>query len=95
VNEPYDGDLPKLYKRVSKSLALDPSRPDLEQPLKQVLSGLVNIVNGIAGISNKMGDRHVRTYKPNKRHALLVVNATKTLANFLFETARSRKVGPS
>lgn len=56
---------------------------------------MVSIVNGIAAISNKMGDRHVRTYKPNKRHALLVVNATKTLANFLFETSRSCKAVPS
>ena len=94
-NEPYDGDLPKLYKRVQKALHLDPSRPDLEQPLKQVLSGLISIVNGVAGISNKMGDRHVRTYKPEKRHAVLVVNATKTLASFLFETSLARKRKPS
>lgn len=77
ANGPYDGDLPKLYKRVQKALALDPGRPDLGQPLKQVLSGLVSIVNGVAGISNEMGDRHVRTYKPNKRHALLAVNAPR------------------
>ncbi len=95
TNEPYDGDLPKLYRRVQKELGLDPSRPDLEQSLKQVLTGLISIVCGIAGVSNKMGDRHVRTYKPGKRHALLVVNSTKTLANFLFETWREREDVPS
>ena len=82
----YDGDLPKLYKRVQKLLNLDPSRPDIDQPLKQVLSGLVNIVQGLSGISNKMGDRHVRTYKPSRRHAMLVCNAAKSIANYKFDT---------
>jgi hypothetical protein len=83
---PYDGDLPKLYKRVQKLLNLEPGRPDIEGPLKQVLSGLVSIVGGIAGLSSRMGDRHVRSYKPAKHHASLVVNTAKTMANFLFET---------
>lgn len=87
---PYDGDLPKLYKRVMKHLNLDPARPDVEGSIRQVLSGLVSIVGGIAGMSNKMGDRHARTYRPSKRHAVLVVNSAKTLASFLFETFASR-----
>lgn len=88
----YDGDLQKLYKRVQKLLSLDPARPDVESPLKQVLSGLASIVSGLSGLSNKMGDRHVRTYRPDKRHAVLVVNAAKTLVGFLFETHRARKL---
>lgn len=87
----YDGDLIKLYKRVQKLLNLEPGRPDLEGPLKQVLSGLSSIVSGIAGLSNKMGDRHVRSYKPSKHHALLTVNSAKTLANFLFATHQYQK----
>ncbi len=82
----YDGNLVKLYRRVQKLLNLDPGRPDIEQPFKQVLSGLTSIINGLSGISNRMGDRHVRTYKPSKHHAVLVVNSARTLANFLFET---------
>jgi hypothetical protein len=82
----YDGDLPKLYKRVQKVLNLDPGRPDIEQPIKQVLSGLMNIVMGISAMRNKMSDSHVRSYRPSKRHAKLVVNAAKTIADFLFET---------
>jgi len=84
--EPYDGDLIKLYRRVQKMLNLDPSRPDIEQPIKQVLNGLVSIVTGLAAIRNKMSDSHVRTYRPSKRHAKLVVNSAKTLADFLYET---------
>jgi abortive infection Abi-like protein len=82
----YDGDLPKLYKRVQKLLNLAPSRPDIDQSLKQVLSGLINIVQGLAGLSNRMGDRHVRTYKPSRHHAILVCNAAKSISNFMFDT---------
>ena len=82
----YDGDLIKLYRRVQKLLNLEPGREDLETSLKQVLSGLTGIVNGIAGLSNRMGDRHVRSYRPSKHHAVLVVNAAKTMVSFLFDT---------
>jgi hypothetical protein len=86
----YDGDLPKLFKRVQRLLELEPERPDIDTPLKQVLSGLAGIVSGLAGISNKMGDRHVRTYRPAKRHAVLVVDSAKTLCNFLITTHQDR-----
>ncbi len=87
----YNGDLPALFKRVQKELALDPARPDVDTPLKQVLSGLASIVSGLAGMSNKLGDRHARQYKPARRHAVLTVNAAKTLSSFVFETMESRK----
>ena len=87
----YDGDLPKLYKRVQKLLHLDPGRPDIDQSLKQVLSGLVNIIQGLSGLSNKMGDRHVRTYTPSRHHAILVCNSAKSACNFLFDTYAYQK----
>lgn len=90
----YDGDLGRLYKRVQKLLALEPSRPDLDTPLKQVLTGLSSIVTGIAGVSNKIGDRHVRKYAPARRHAVLVVDSAKTLASFLVSTYRERGTEP-
>jgi hypothetical protein len=86
----YDGDLGKLYKRVQKLLKLEPARPDLDTPLKQVLTGLASVVSGIARVSNKMGDRHVRTYAPKRRHAVLVVDSAKTLASFLVSTYRDQ-----
>jgi len=87
LNAPqYDGDLPKLYKRVQRLLNLDPSRVDIDQALKQVLSGLVSIIQGLSGLSNKMGDRHVRSYKPSRHHAMLVCNTAKSACNFLFDT---------
>jgi hypothetical protein len=76
----------QLYKRVHRLLNLEPSRTDIAEPLKQVLGGLAGIVSGLAGLRNKMGDAHVRSYQPAKRHAVLVVNAAETLAAFVVET---------
>ncbi|MCK5127382.1 MAG: abortive infection family protein [candidate division Zixibacteria bacterium] len=87
----YDGNLPKLYKTAHKMLNLDPSKKDLEDCLKQILSGLISIVSGTAGASNKLGDRHARKYKPARHHAVLSVNATMTAVNFLWDTFRYQK----
>lgn len=81
-----DGDLAKLYKRVQKLLNLEPGKPGLDNSLKQVLAGLSGIVHGLAGVSNRLGDRHVRSYKPAKHHAVLAVNAAKTVVGFLYDT---------
>jgi len=81
-----DGDLVKLFNRVRKLLNLDPSRQDINDSLKQVLSGLSNIINGLAAMRNKMSDAHGVAYKPSRHHAKLAVNAAKTLADFLFDT---------
>jgi hypothetical protein len=86
----YDGDLPKLYKRVQARLNLDPARKDLIDMHRQTLTGLVSVIGGIAGFSNKMGDRHVRKYRPAERHARLVVNCAKTVADFLQATLAAR-----
>jgi hypothetical protein len=87
----YDGDLIKLYKRVQRLLNLEPSRTDIAEPLRQVLGGLSSIVTGLSGLRNKMGDAHVRSYQPAKRHATLVVNAAKTISAFIVET-KERKL---
>lgn len=81
-----DGDLVKQYKKVQKLLNLDPADDKLETPLRQVLTGLASITAGLAGMRNKMGDAHARTYRPEEHHARLAVNSAKTLADFLFET---------
>jgi hypothetical protein len=82
----YDGDLPKLYKRVQKHLNLSPENPNVSNSLKQTLTGFVSIIGGLSGLSNKMGDRHVREYKPAAHHAVLIVNAAMTFSNFIFDT---------
>lgn len=82
----HDGDLNKLYREVKRCLSLDESQPDLSQTLKQILTGLVSIVTGVAGVSNKMGDRHARQYQPKKHHAVLAVNSANTLCGFLISS---------
>lgn len=82
----YDGNLPKLYKRVQKHLNLSPGQESLAECLRQILSGLTNIVSGLATLRNTMSDSHVISYKPLEHHAKLAVNSAKTFCNFLFET---------
>ncbi len=87
----YDGDLMKLYRRVQKLMNLDPARADVSDSLRQILSGLVNVVSGLAPLRNKMGDAHVRIHKPERRHAKLAVNAAKTLTDFVIDSFEYQK----
>lgn len=82
----HDGNLNKLYNRIKPLLNLEPSQKDISDTLKQILSGFVSIVSGLAGVRNNMSDSHTWIYKPQKHHAKLAVNAAKTMADFLFET---------
>lgn len=89
------GDLLKQYKTVQKLLNLQPERQSLHESLRQMLTGLVSIVNGIAAARNAMSDAHARTYKPAPHDARLVVNSANTLADFLlasYEVQRDRGV---
>ena len=76
----------KAYNRVRVLLNLDPSRKDINDALKQVLTGLSSIIHGLATMRNKMSDAHATSYKPARHHAKLAVNAAKTVCDFLFET---------
>jgi hypothetical protein len=87
----YDGNLNKIYKEVKEHLNLDPSKKDLSNTIKEILSGLISIVNGLSGISNKMGDRHARTYKPEKHHASLASNVAYALCEFLLSSMNKSK----
>jgi hypothetical protein len=86
-----DGDLSKLFTRARKALNLDPSRKDISDSLKQVLSDKASIVSGLSSMRNKMSDAHAGSYKPSRHHAKLAVNAAKTLVDFLFETKAYQK----
>lgn len=88
---PPDGDILKAYNRVRILLNLDPSRKDISDAVKQVLTGLASIVHGLATMRNKMSDAHGTLYRPTRHHAKLAVNSAKTLADFLFETLAYQK----
>jgi hypothetical protein len=82
----HKGDLQRLFKSVAKQLRIDEERQDLDDNFKQVVRGLVQIVNGLAPIRNKMSDGHPRERKPAAHHARVIVNAAKTVATFLVES---------
>lgn len=96
----YKGDLPRQFKAVTKQLRIDDERDDLNDNFKQVARGLVQVVNGLAPIRNKMSDGHARQRKPEVHHARVIVNATKTVATFLVESFLAQRergllAGPS
>ena len=81
-----DGDLISLNKNVMEVLNLDPSRKDLNNCLKQVLTGLISIITGFAGLRNRISDAHSTKYSSERHHAKLILNITKTYISFLFDT---------
>lgn len=82
----YKGDLPRQFKAVAKRLRIDDERTDLDDNFKQVARGLVQVINGLAPIRNKMSDGHARERKPEVHHARVIANAAKTVATFLVES---------
>jgi hypothetical protein len=85
------GDLIKQFAAVKNLLGLDPSRDDIHPSLKQTLSGLVSVVNGIAAARNAMSDAHARPYTPAAHHARLVVNASRTVSEFLLSAFENQQ----
>src|SRR4030067_684658 len=79
----HKGDLTAAYKNIKALLNLDPAAKDYPESIKQILTGLSSIVSGLATMRNEMSDAHARRYKPEKHHAKLAGNASKTLSEFL------------
>lgn len=82
----HKGDLQQLFRAVGKRLRIDADRADLDDNFKQVVRGLVQVVNGLAPIRNKMSDGHPRHRKPAAHHARVIANAAKTVVTFLVES---------
>jgi hypothetical protein len=88
-------DLPKLYALAAKSLNLAPDQ-HTEEPIKAILGGAMNLVNGIGTLRNRLSDSHGRggkPIKPSPRHASLAVNTAGAVATFLVETYLERHTG--
>jgi len=82
----FNGNLPRLYKDVTKLIGLNLEK-STEEDIKKLLGGLISIVSGISGISNRVADRHGRLneYKNEvlKPLSILIVNSVKTLSLYL------------
>lgn len=84
----YDGNLIKLYKSVASLLKMSPGDYE-DDNLRQILSGVFSIINGVSGLRNAFSDSHGSApsktiYKIDERHAILTVNLAKTITEYLF-----------
>ncbi|UUV16968.1 abortive infection family protein [Fusobacteria bacterium ZRK30] len=79
------GDLQKLYKVVANKMNLKIAK-DSPENIKQILSGFLNIINGIAPLRNSASDAHARMFDPKKHHAKLAVNSSLTICDFLLDS---------
>lgn len=90
-------DLPKLYSSAARALNLAPDQHS-EEPIKAILGGAMNLVNGIGTLRNRLSDAHGRGGKlpvrPSPRHASLAVNTAGAIATFLVETYLERNKRP-
>ncbi|WBQ13825.1 abortive infection family protein [Hyphomonadaceae bacterium BL14] len=86
----YDGDLPRLQKRVHRLLSA--GREPETETVKQLLRGLETVIGGLSGASNKLGDRHPRLLAAKRHHAKLAVNTAFTLADFYLEAFEGHAV---
>jgi hypothetical protein len=82
-----------LWSEVSKSLGLSPAQM-VDDDIKQILSGLFSIANGIGAFRTHEGSAHGhgnKSYKIEARHARLAVHAAHTMTMFVLETWEARK----
>jgi hypothetical protein len=87
---PYESgwDLSRLYKAAASAMDVAPDQHS-EQVIKQILSGVTTVVDGLAAMRNSMSDSHGRgkgNVRPLPRHAKLAVNAAFAVAGFLIDT---------
>ena len=85
-------ELPKLYGKAASAMNLGPENHN-EQVFKQILSGCISVVGGLAALRNALGDAHGKgagAPKPSPRHADLAVNLAGTLSTFLISTYEER-----
>ena len=82
----YDGNLPSLYKRVSKQINMYPDDSKINNSLNEILRGFISIVNGFSGMSNNIADRHATVRHPQRHHAKIGVNSSMVICEFLLES---------
>lgn len=87
----YNGDINKLYAKLYKTLNLDPANKEITDSMRELMSGLISMVNGLAGLRNSASDAHGSRYTPKQHHAKLAVNSAKTISDFLVESYQYQK----
>jgi hypothetical protein len=90
---PSDQSIGPLWKLLRDHLELAPEKA-LKEDLRTVAGGLAAIATGVGAFRTRAGSAHGRgrdVFRPDQRHARLVVHAAQTLASFVIETWEMRK----
>jgi hypothetical protein len=73
------------FKKVKEMLNLA-EHQQAEESLKGLLRSLSSAIDGIDSLSNKLGDRHRRVFKPQRHHAKFVVDSAIAVSDFFYST---------
>jgi len=90
---PAKQDLQPVWSVVRKDLGFDPSQIE-DRDLKEILSGLIAVVNGIGALRTHASSAHGsgrRRYRVESRHARLAIHAAHTVVLFVLETWDKRR----
>jgi hypothetical protein len=90
------GELGKLYKQVRVKLGIDP-KSGASQAVHQMVNGLTQVMDGLAGLSNSAGDRHGLAGGAKITElsfASLAVHAAGTVCVFLVRVHNDLRRGP-
>lgn len=86
------GNIVELYKNVKKMYNMNIDK-DNDKRIKELLSGLANIVSAIAEMRNANSDAHglgeKRKFNLKDYHARLLVNSAMTLSDFILSVAEN------
>jgi len=86
-------DLHPIWNIVRKDLGFDPSLV-ADRDLKEILSGMISTVNGIASLRSHASSAHGsgrKVYKLEPRHARLAIHAAHTVTAFIIESWDKKK----
>lgn len=90
---PAKQDLQGVWGVVRKKLGFDPGAVE-DRDLKEILSGLLGVVNGIGALRTHASSAHGaghKTYRLEARHARLAVHAAHTVVAFILESWDRKK----
>lgn len=90
---PSKQDLRQVWDVVRKHLGFDPSSIE-DRDLKEIVSGLIGVVNGIAALRTHASSAHGagrRRYRIEARHARLAVHSAHTVVAFVLESWDKKK----
>lgn len=85
----YKGKIQDLHKETAKVLKMESNLYE-DNNLKKIINGAITIVDGVGSLRNSYSDAHGiapnKKYILERRHAVLVVNLSKTISEFLYSS---------